>query len=387
MKKLICLCLCICCTVTAAGCTAGDLVEKYIYHQDPDTASENVSDKPRIYMDEVTGMLQDFTGSQLTLKTEEQTYTFDVSQATLECSDGMISGDEISVIYEGQLSDTGSDTSTVKALKVVDEFHKTEELKDRTAHCAIVSLTPNTITIKAKNGKTATYPITGTQQYYQNGIAAGNWVYVHFKGKFGKSGDDASNVLDASHVKVVSISDIDPIQLPDPTPTPEPSDDQTEPDPSTVSKQFRGVIQSISNNVLQVLPNTSSTSVNLDLSQMPCYFPGGIAPGSGVSVYYTGEDFSGESLEGLSVSSVSGDNPDNMSQHQMNFTVSGTILGTTANTVTIQTGDGAVVTCLTENAQNTSTSGLALGAGINITFDPALSRESNIYTSIKIQDA
>ena len=30
MKKLICLCLCICCTVTAAGCTAGDLVEKYI---------------------------------------------------------------------------------------------------------------------------------------------------------------------------------------------------------------------------------------------------------------------------------------------------------------------------------------------------------------------
>ena len=135
------------------------------------------------------------------------------------------------MIYEGQLSDTGSDTSTVKALKVVDEFHKTEELKDRTAHCAIVSLTPNTITIKAKNGKTATYPITGTQQYYQNGIAAGSWVYVHFKGKFGKSGDDASNVLDASHVKVVSISDIDPIQLPDPTPTPEPSDDQTEPDP------------------------------------------------------------------------------------------------------------------------------------------------------------
>ena len=100
MKKLICLCLCICCTVTAAGCTAGDLVEKYIYHQDPDTASENVSDKPRVYMDEVTGMLQDFTGSQLTLKTEEQTYTFDVSQATLECADGMISGDEISVIYE-----------------------------------------------------------------------------------------------------------------------------------------------------------------------------------------------------------------------------------------------------------------------------------------------
>ena len=147
------------------------------------------------------------------------------------------------------------------------------------------------------------------------------------------------------------------------------------------------MIQNISNNVLQVLPNTSSTSVDLDLSQLPCYFPGGIAPGSGVSVYYTGEDFSGESLEGISVSSVTGDNPDSLSQYQMNFTVSGTILGTTANTVTIQTGDGAVVTCLTENTQNTSTSGLAPGASISITFNPALSRESNIYTSIKIQDA
>lgn len=34
----------------------------------------------------------------------------------------MITGDEISVIYEGQLSN--KDTSTVKALKVVDDFHK-----------------------------------------------------------------------------------------------------------------------------------------------------------------------------------------------------------------------------------------------------------------------
>ena len=42
----------------------------------------------------------------------------------------MITGDEISVIYEGQLSNT--DTSTVKALKVVDEFHKKNKLKNHT---------------------------------------------------------------------------------------------------------------------------------------------------------------------------------------------------------------------------------------------------------------
>ncbi len=60
----------------------------------------------------------------MTMENQEQTYVFDLSEATLECEDGMITGDEISVIYEGQLSN--KDTSTVKALKVVDDFHKKE---------------------------------------------------------------------------------------------------------------------------------------------------------------------------------------------------------------------------------------------------------------------
>ena len=72
---------------------------------------------------------------------------------------------EISIIYEGQLS--GTDTGSVHVLKVVDEFHKKNKLKKRTAHGQVISLTSNTITIKSKKGKTATYPITGTKQYYQ----------------------------------------------------------------------------------------------------------------------------------------------------------------------------------------------------------------------------
>lgn len=60
----------------------------------------------------------------------------------------MITGDEISVIYEGQLSNT--DTSTVKALKVVDEFHKKNKLKNHTTRGKVMALTPNTITIKNK---------------------------------------------------------------------------------------------------------------------------------------------------------------------------------------------------------------------------------------------
>ena len=63
-----------------------------------------------------------FSGSQLILNTDSASYVFNVSNATLECKGGMITGDEISIIYEGQLS--GTDTGSVHVLKVVDEFHK-----------------------------------------------------------------------------------------------------------------------------------------------------------------------------------------------------------------------------------------------------------------------
>ena len=45
-------------------------------------------------MDEIKGTLKDFTGATLTMESQEQTYVFDLSEATLECEDGMITGDE-----------------------------------------------------------------------------------------------------------------------------------------------------------------------------------------------------------------------------------------------------------------------------------------------------
>lgn len=383
MKKLLAVCICFGVAFTMTGCNLGNIVDRFISTGDapaPDISSE----KPRVYMDELSGRLQDFTGSQLTVKTEDTAYVFDVSQATLECEDGMITGDEVSVIYEGQLTDT--DTSTVKALKVVDEFHKKNRLKERTAHGQVQGLTANTITIKAKSGKTATYPITGTEQYYQNGIKAGDWVYLHFKGKFPDTNSDNPMVLNASHLKVLSISDIDPIKVPEPTPTPTPTEDVPQ---ENTEKQLRAVIQNMNMNTLQLLPDGSDTSVNLDLSAIPVYFKGGAAPGSYVNIIYTGQlpEEGLQTLEGLTILAVTGDDPETLDDRHISSTVSGDVLGTTANTVTIQTYDGAVVTCRTDNASDVSTSGLEAGSSIRITFHPAASRESNIYTGLRIEDA
>lgn len=328
-----------------SGCTAGDMITSYTSTSDQsETTLQNTSGTPkqRVYMDEIKGTLKDFTGATLTMESQEQTYVFNLSEATLECEDGMITGDEISVIYEGQLSN--KDTSTVKALKVVDDFHKKNQLEVRKAYGEVQSLTPNTITIKNKKGKTATYPITGTEQYYQNGIRTGVWVYIHFKGKFTSSQDTQSSSLNASHLKVLSISDIDPLTLPDPTPTPDPA--QVPADDSAKEQQIHAEIQNISLNTLTVLPSGSDSTINVDLSQTPSYFKGGTAPGSYVTITYTGQ-FQGNSLDGVTVTAVTGDDPDSLGSRELTSTVSGTIIGHTANTVTLQTGDGATITCFT----------------------------------------
>lgn len=384
MKKLARLLIGSCILLSLSGCTAGDILTSYtsLKPENSDTQETSETPRQRVYMDEIKGTLQDFTGVTLTMTSQEQTYVFDLSQATLECEDGMITGDEISVIYEGQLG--SDDTSTVKALKVVDDFHKKNQLEVRKAYGEVQSLTPNTITIKNKKGKTATYPITGTEQYYQNGIRTGAWVYIYFKGKFASSQEGKSTSLNASHLKVLSISDIDPLTLPEPTPTPEPGQDSS--DGASREQQLHAAIQNLSTNTLTVLPSGADTSVNVDISQIPAYFKGGAAPGSYVTLTYKGQ-FQGNTLDGVTVTAVTGDDPDSLGARNLSYTVSGTIVGHTANTVTLQTGDGASVTCFTEGAKDTSTSSLETGAGISITFDPTKSKESNIYTAVKIQDA
>ena len=128
----------------------------------------------------------------------------------------MLCGDAVSVIYEGQLDST--DTGAVRVLKVVDDYHDTSEVKEGTTRGQVQNLTANSITIKSKGGKTVTFPITGTEQYYQGGIKAGNWVYLHYKGDFGPASADDPNVLDGSQMKIYSVSDIDPLNVPAPTP-------------------------------------------------------------------------------------------------------------------------------------------------------------------------
>ena len=392
MKKLLAACVCAGLSFSIAGCSPGTVLEQFTSTGDTSvrelTSSSDTTAtteaKDRVYMDELSGTLQDFSGSQLILNTDSASYVFNVSNATLECKGGMITGDEISIIYEGQLS--GTDTSSVHVLKVVDEYHKKNKLKKRTAHGQVISLTSNTITIKSKKGKTATYPITGTEQYYQNGIKVGNWVYLTFKGKFPDTSDDASASLNASHLKVLSISDLENLQIPDPTPTPAPNVTLTPEQIANTEKQFLATIQGVNANILQILPAGSDTTFNLDMSAIPAYFKGGIAPGSHVNVTYIG-DLQTDPFEAVRIIAVTGEDPDTIDNKHISFTASGTIIGSTANTITLQTDDGAVDTFRIENAENLTEGGMEYGDYVLITFHPSRSKSSNIYTAVKVQDS
>lgn len=378
MKKWLLLLICSLFGVSLSGCSLQNVVESVSPSRE-ETPQDIHPDSTRVYMDEIQGTLQTFTGNKLTLTSSSQDYTFDVSQATLESVDGMVRGDSISVIYEGQLS--GTDTSTVRTLKVVDDYHDMDSLKERTTHGQVQELTTNSITIKSKGGKTATFPITGTEQYYQNGIKAGKWVYIHFKGEMDTPDPENPSHLYGFHTKVFSVSDIDPLKVPEPTPTPAPSKNKEQ----EKERQMRAVIQGIQTNILQVSVENTDNLLNLNMSAIPCYFSGGLSSGSHVTVTYTGE-FDGVSTAGISILGITGEVPESLSDHGISFTVSGDITASTSNTLTLLTYDNMYVTCSIENASNSSTGGLLSGSSVKITFNPAESRNSNIVSAIKIED-
>ena len=370
----------------AGGCSIDHVDDHIISLQDKisDTAASQASgqdeqassQEERVYMDEISGSLQDFDGTNLTISSNGETYVFDVSQTRLECKYGIVLSDNVSVIYEGQFS--GTDISTISPVKVTDQYHNESPLEDRTLKGKIKSLTANALVIVTEKGNTVTFPVTGVNQYYKKGIKTGRWVYVHFRGKFINASMVDDKQYDGSFTKVISVSDTDPLKVPEATPTPSP-------EPKKKEHHLRARIVSVSTNTMTVIPQTTGSELNIPLSSAPVYFKGGMAPGSYVNIIYTGK-FNGESTSGMKIRGITGEDPDTLSVRNITSTVTGTILGTTANTVLIQTYDGVKILCDLENAQDLSSSAMEKGADLKVTFNPAKSRTSNIYSCIKFED-
>jgi RNase P/RNase MRP subunit p29 len=386
MKKLSAACMILGLSLFVGGCSNDQIDDHIISLQDKisnatssDSASQETSDssqEERVYMDEITGTLQNFDGKNLTISSDGETYVFDVSNTRLECKYGVVFSDQVSIIYQGQLS--GTDISTISPIKVTDKYHNETPLENRTLKGKVKKLTSNALVIVTEKGNTVTFPVTGVRQYYKKGIKAGRWVYVHFRGKFINETIVGDKQYDGSFTKVISVSDTDPLKVPAATPTPSPA-------PKKKEQHLRAKIVSVSTSTMTVVPQTTGSELTVPLTSVPVYFKGGMAPGSYVNIIYTGK-FNGESTNGMKIRGITGEDPDTLSIRNISSTVTGTILGTTTNTVLIQTYDGVKILCSRENVQDLSTSGMEEGADLRVTFNPAKSRTSNIYTCIKFED-
>lgn len=382
MKKRLSLILSLLAAMSLSGCSASEALDRFTGadHEDAQVASD-IPVRPtgqRVYMDEISGILSDFDGAFLYLKKDDTAYQFDVSSATVECMHGLLCGDEISVIYEGQM--TGEATDTVKALKVTDALHKKNPLEDRTIKGSLDAISSGTLRITTnKKKRSLTCPLAGTGLYFENGIRSGAALTLTVLGDTPLLSEDPP-VMDGEHIAVLSVSDGADIQVPAP-----PEISAPDVDPAARMQELRGSVVDLTGSALRIRPEAGTAVLSLDLTNVPSYFPGGCAAGSSVSVYFTGE-YDETNPGSISVDRVIGSDPAGSGKADTSGFVTGTVIGSTANTLTILTGDGAAFTCYTGGVQNYATD-TEPGSELRITFLPDAGRQSNIHNVLKIEDA
>ena len=384
--------------VFAGGCSTEEITQRFLPSsgKEPEGSPEV---KERVYMDKVTGVLTGFDGTNVSVKdASDLSYTFDASEATIECAAGVISGDEISVIYEGQLS--GTDTSGVKVLKIVDELHTKQKLPEQTKSVTLNALTNNTIQFTDPEGGVYLCTSTGAAAYFENGAREGLQVYIHYIGEFPAPGNDSSVPVQAPLIKILSISDVEPLTPPDTSKmvppageeiaeentapeeaSPEGAEVTVTPAPPTVRAKtvseyakIRGHLMDAGLSGIKFVPNGESGSVETDISSVPAYFPGGFMTGAAIELYYTGEQYDSTSLSGIAPVFLEGDDPEQIRREKAVSYVAGTVIGQTQDTVTVRTDDGAMVILSKASLSNKYEDGDRLEEVMN----PAVTGRSNI---------
>ena len=381
-KHLTAAVLCLGLSLLLPGCGLEQLRDRYI-EETGITPTPTSAPKERVYMDQFTGNVQTFDGINLVLQGEDGSVFFDASQASVETSHGLITGDEVSVIYEGRLD--GSDPSDVKALKIVDDLHKEKQLSEQTIQGTLLRLTQNSLLFTDKKGRTILCPTAGTAQYYSAGIREGLPVTVRYLGIIPDIDPGYGLTLEVPQIRVLSVSDTGSIPA-KPRRSAQALVSNEYGDEYTVSTNYsRGHIRSLETSSLQLIPNGSEEAVTLDLSGAECWFGCGFCSGTGVDLVHSGVG-SEDSLEGAGVHTAIGDDPASLSAGSTLSFVSGEIVGMTANTVTLRTSDKMNITVRTDNAQN-SAGDLVYGKNIRVIFDPAASANTNVLQSIRIRNS
>ena len=368
----------LCSSLSLSACISGSLVDQLAGKDSTPAEEPAPSPAARVYMDEISGILTAFDGSSISLRDGKTDYTFDLSGATVECKNGLLYGDEISVIYEGQMN--GTQTESVRALKVADVLHRQSELKERKIEGTITAVTPYSLTMTTAKGNTLTCSTIARPVSFRDGIGPGKQVVVHVIGKLHRLAD---NRLDPDLMTVISLSDAEPFQIPEAPQIPnELRKETTEEgaqeavDPAITLQRMRVTLLSSTGQQIVVMPRGSSASITVDLAVTPCYFPGGILPEEEADLYYYGT-FNGENLSGVTIDHLRGQDPEKIRASSITSYVRGTVIGKTLDTVTLRTADNILFTF-----RDKTTDPYPVGSEVQVTVNPAASFHTNIYTIV-----
>ncbi len=330
--------------------------------------------QPKTQIDELAGTLLAFDGDHILVRLEDNSvYTFDVSKASLECKQGMLSGNPVVIIYEGTCNLAHPDTLDI--LKVSDPVDSTEP-RVRTAVGTVTDYTLNTLSIRTKAGDTLRFQTTGTEQFYSQGLDLGASVYVHFQGNFHK---DKTGNLDTTNVKVLDISDVENIPEPTPTPSPDPSLDEKD-----QLKYLTGTITSLKDYTLRIRPTGAEKSLKIDLRHLTARFPYGLHVGSRATISYTGV-IRGAYTKKAQILSIVGEDLPRLTEAQQTASVSGTVQKLTQNTFTMFTEDLALLTFDLSSLPDRDLLELKSGDGVSVTYNPIRSSNTALYTALELQ--
>ena len=165
---------------TLAGCGSPDQKEADPQPQHQAAEKQEAS---------IEGTLVSFSGKDLVMESNAQSYTFDVSEATVSAAN-MVAGDEIVVHYEGDLDADG--TKGVNVTLVEDKGAAPTQQQEQQVVGSLVDMSMNTITVKQNDGTEITFNSSNCEHDFVNGMREGNWVVVTYLGTINGTSAPAS---------------------------------------------------------------------------------------------------------------------------------------------------------------------------------------------------
>ena len=393
---------------------------------------------------EISGSIRSFTGGYLTIVTNEEKsriLEFNLSEAQLACENGILAGDAVTVAYDGTID--GNSTGKATVTKVTDLNGK-DKLEPQVMVAVISDVSANTLTVINAEGDSYNFVTAGAAYDCHNGLEPGNWVALTYLGELRistaknikilsvtDSGDEItaaqqntiitdvskkistlerariyenytadSDVLDilpaTTHLNQTGVTDFGWVRIDyngadayifqshvstTPPSGSAASPQPTETEPADEESQMQAAITSVDHSLITVKSKDDGSTYVFDSGKASLQMTYGPLEGSEIHIAYAGKP--GRNSEDCQVLSITDIDPDVVNEETGGFSVTGTVMASGPNNITIMSNDGAQITCTTELLQESSDQEFSEGDYVTVIIKP--SGSSNVHQALHIK--